>query len=80
MIGKGTIQEYKSEAITVRFDPKICIHSGICIKGLGTVFDLRERRWINVDGATPEAIAEQVNRCPSGALSYELPVPRPGIV
>jgi len=43
---KSPIQEYKNDAIIVRFDPKICIHS--------------------------EAIAEQIKRCPSGALSYEL--------
>ena len=65
-------QEYKSAAITVRFDPKVCVHSGVCVRGLGLVFDIKKRPWVNIEGASAEAIAEQVKRCPSGALSYEL--------
>jgi len=66
------MQEYRNKAITVRFDPKICIHSGVCVRGLGLVFDTRKRPWVNVEGASTEAIAEQIKCCPSGALSYEL--------
>lgn len=69
---KGPIQEYKGDAIVVRFDPRVCIHSGICVRGLKAVFDVGKRPWVNVEGATAEAIAEQIKRCPSGALSYEM--------
>ena len=40
--------------------------------GLPSVFDVSKKPWIDVDGAAPAAIAEQVKQCPSGALSYEL--------
>lgn len=66
------MQEYPSPAITVRFDPKVCIHSGNCVRGLGLVFDTKKRPWVNVEGAPAEAIADQIRKCPSGALSYEL--------
>jgi uncharacterized Fe-S cluster protein YjdI len=69
---KSPIQEYKNDKIIVRFDPKICIHSGVCVRGLRAVFDIEKRPWVNVEGATAETIAEQIKRCPSGALSYEL--------
>jgi len=69
---KAPVQEYKTEEIIVRFDPKICIHSGVCVRGLRAVFDVEKRPWVNVQGASAEAIAEQIKRCPSGALSYEL--------
>jgi uncharacterized Fe-S cluster protein YjdI len=36
---KGPIQEYKNDAIIVRFDPRVCIHSGECVRGLRAVFD-----------------------------------------
>ena len=72
MQGKGTVQEYKNDAIIVRFDPKVCIHSGVCMLGLRAVFDVGKRPWVNVEGASAEAIAEQIRRCPSGALSYEM--------
>ncbi len=69
---KSPLQEYKNDAIIVRFDPKICIHSGVCVRGLRAVFDVGKRPWINVGAASAEAIAEQVKRCPSGALSFEM--------
>jgi uncharacterized Fe-S cluster protein YjdI len=69
---KGPIQEYKADTIIVRFDPRICVHSGVCVRGLRAVFDIEKRPWVNVEGASAEAIAEQIKRCPSGALSYEL--------
>ena len=69
------MQEYTNPAITVRFDPGVCIHSGVCVRGLQAVFDVKKRPWVNVEGASAEAIAEQIRRCPSGALSYELHQP-----
>ena len=62
------LQTYETPEITVTFDPNICIHSGICVRGLNAVFDVRRKRWIQLEHASPEAIAEQVARCPSGAL------------
>jgi uncharacterized Fe-S cluster protein YjdI len=41
------------------------------LRGLPSVFDVFEKPWINVNGASPDAIIEQVKRCPSGALTYE---------
>jgi uncharacterized Fe-S cluster protein YjdI len=50
----------------------MCIHSAICFKGLGEVFDPRKRPWITPEGANTESIIAQVKKCPSGALSYYL--------
>jgi uncharacterized Fe-S cluster protein YjdI len=36
------------------------------------VFDVGKKPWINVDGASPDSIARQVKKCPSGALPYDL--------
>jgi hypothetical protein len=35
-------------------------------------FDVSKNPWIDVNGASAKAVAEQVKRCPSGALTYEL--------
>ena len=35
-------------------------------------FSLSRKPWIDVNAASAAAIIEQVKRCPSGALSYEL--------
>jgi uncharacterized Fe-S cluster protein YjdI len=44
------------------------MHSGICARSLPLVFDPRRRPWVDVSKAADEVIAEQVARCPSGAL------------
>ena len=67
------IQSYEVPGITVTFDPNVCKHAGVCVRGLPLVFDIRRRRWIQPEYATPEEVAEQVKRCPSGALQFRLP-------
>jgi uncharacterized Fe-S cluster protein YjdI len=62
---------YTKEDITVVWKPKLCIHSGICARGLHAVFNPTRRPWIDLEGAEIEAIVAQVAKCPSGALSIE---------
>jgi uncharacterized Fe-S cluster protein YjdI len=66
------IQTYKAPGITVTFDPNACQHTGICVRGLPLVFDITRKRWVRPELATPEEVAAQVARCPSGALQYRL--------
>ncbi len=62
------LQTYEAPGITVTFDPGICIHAGACVRGLPAVFDVRRKRWIHAEAASPDEVAAQVARCPSGAL------------
>jgi uncharacterized Fe-S cluster protein YjdI len=64
------LQTYEAPGITVTFDPTACIHSAVCIRGLPAVFDVRRKRWIDTSAAEADAIAAQVERCPSGALQH----------
>jgi uncharacterized Fe-S cluster protein YjdI len=66
------LQTYETPDIIVTFDPNICQHSGVCVRGLPAVFDVRRKRWVAPEKATPEEVAAQVRRCPSGALQYQL--------
>ncbi len=66
------MQEYRNDDIVVRFDPNVCIHSGNCVRGLPAVFDVRRRAWVDVNAAPAAAIAAQVAKCPSGALTVEV--------
>ena len=62
------VQVQPDAAVTVTFDPEICQHTGICLRGLPNVFDVKEKRWIRPELATSEEVIAQVGRCPSGAL------------
>ncbi|OEK09043.1 hypothetical protein A8C32_14235 [Flavivirga aquatica] len=64
------IKEYSNNVVTVVWEPKKCIHSAICAKGLPEVFQPKDRPWIKIDAASTNNIIEQVKKCPSGALSY----------
>jgi uncharacterized Fe-S cluster protein YjdI len=69
---KDITKKYTNGEVTIVWKPNECIHSTICFRGLGEVFDPRKRPWITPEGATTEKIIEQVKKCPSGALSYYL--------
>lgn len=62
---------YSNEDITVHWKPSICEHSTLCWKGMINVFNPKERPWVKIDGATTAEIIAQIDKCPSGALSYK---------
>lgn len=63
-------KKYSNKDITVVWKPNACIHSAICWHGLLEVFDPRKKPWINLEGAETETIIAQIEKCPSGALSW----------
>jgi len=64
------VQSYETPEITVTFDPNVCIHSGVCVRGLPLVFDVKRKRWVRPELASAADVAAQIDRCPSGALQY----------
>lgn len=63
-------KEYTNGEVTVVWKQELCIHSANCVRGLPSVFNSKARPWINIEGADSESIMAQVQKCPSGALSY----------
>lgn len=75
--------QYSNGEITVLWKPEFCKHAGRCVSQLPSVFNLKTRPWVTMSGADTAAIISQVNRCPTGALSYiadKEPVKKPGSV
>jgi len=60
---------YRAPGLTLNDNRSICAHAGHCTDGLASVFKYGSEPWIDPAGATPQAIAAVVARCPSGALS-----------
>lgn len=63
-------RDYRTEEIIVHWDSSRCIHSGICLRSLHSVFNLRQKPWVDVQAADAGDIATTIEKCPSGALSY----------
>ncbi|MEU8379539.1 (4Fe-4S)-binding protein [Streptosporangium sp. NPDC048865] len=63
-------RSYTGSDVTVTFDGTRCLHFAECLRGLPAVFDVRARPWISPDNADAAAVAEVVERCPSGALRH----------
>jgi len=61
---------YRAPAIEVHWEPRLCIHTGNCVRGLPQVFDPRARPWVAVDAADADAVARTIETCPTGALHY----------
>ena len=64
-------KKYSNGEITVVWRPDLCIHSGICVKTLPKVYNVRERPWVKPENATTQELIAQIDRCPSKALTYE---------
>ncbi len=66
------MKEYSTDKIVIHWNPDKCMHAGECVRGLPQVFNRDRRPWVNIKGADSEEIMKVIDKCPSGALSYEM--------
>lgn len=64
------VKEYPAENIVVIWNPEKCAHAGVCVKSLPQVYNLKRKPWIDTTKASTEELIAQIEKCPSGALSY----------
>ncbi len=64
------LQTYATPDVTVTFDPNVCRHTGVCLRALPAVFDVRRKRWIAPAAASAVEVRAAVEKCPSGALQH----------
>jgi uncharacterized Fe-S cluster protein YjdI len=67
---KQITKKYPTEELTVVWQPHKCTHAGVCVHKLPQVYNPKEKPWIKQGNATSEELKNQINQCPSGALSY----------
>ena len=64
------MKEYVKDDLVIMWKPEKCIHAGICVKTLQNVYNPKEKPWIKPENATVEELEQQIDLCPSKALSY----------
>lgn len=62
--------KYTNGDVIVVWKPELCKHSGRCVTQLPGVFNLKTKPWVTMAGADTETIKAQVDKCPTGALSW----------
>ena len=72
MTQRTKVKQYKKGELTINWEPDKCIHSGICVKKRPKVYDPNAEPWLRPENASIEDLVAQIDKCPSGALSYEL--------
>jgi uncharacterized Fe-S cluster protein YjdI len=72
-MGDGELsKEYSNGELTVIWKPRKCIHSEVCVKTLPRVYHPGKKPWIVPGNASTADLMAQIDKCPSGALSYRL--------
>ncbi len=71
LLEKG-YKAYENDEIIVFWNPKLCEHATECIRGNNKVFDPTRRPWVDISDASASEIASIIDKCPSGALLYEI--------
>ncbi|MDR1504777.1 MAG: (4Fe-4S)-binding protein [Prevotella sp.] len=64
--------EYTNGELVIIWQPQFCQHAGVCVRMLPEVYNPKDRPWVKPENATTEQLIAQINKCPSGALSYHL--------
>ncbi len=63
-------KKYGNDEITINWKPSLCCRSKICRNNLPEVFNSSENPWINAGTVDTKRITDQIDKCPSKALSY----------
>ena len=62
---------FAGKDIDVVWDTRLCIHVAECGRASGELFVVGRKPWCQPDLVGPDDVVDVVERCPSGALSYE---------
>ncbi len=65
------IFDYPGANATVRWHGGLCIHIGECGRSSGELFVGGRKPWCQPDVSTLDDVVDVVERCPTGALTYE---------
>lgn len=64
------LKTYRGEKITVCWQRDLCLHVGECGRADNDLFVVKRDPWCAPDEVEVDTVAEMVERCPTGALTY----------
>ena len=63
---------YENDEIRVYWYADKCWKAKECIMGSPEAFDMHRRPWVDIDAIPAAETAAVIDKCPSGALKYEM--------
>ena len=83
-MSSSPITRYPGQHADVTWDERLCIHIGECGRAKGDLFVAKRQPWCQPDLVPVADVVDVIERCPSGALAYDVkdgatrerPVPR----
>ncbi len=69
-MSKQKIYNFSGKEIEVSWDSRLCIHIAECSQAKGELFLTGRQPWCLPDLVSKEEVRDVVQRCPSGALTY----------
>ncbi|WP_195758315.1 (4Fe-4S)-binding protein [Kangiella sp. HZ709] len=76
-MGNEIVKKYSNGDLDIIWKPAKCIHAGECVKRLPSVYNPDQKPWIKPENGAKQDLIEQIEACPSGALSYQLQNAKP---
>ena len=70
-MGEKKVFKFEGESLDVEWDGRLCIHIAECGQAKGDLFVGGRQPWCKPDLVADEEVAEVVERCPTGAISYQ---------
>lgn len=63
-------KDYSNGEITIHWEPSKCQHAAVCVKTLPKVYNPQDKPWIKPENASTQDLKDQIDQCPSKALTY----------
>jgi len=70
-MGEKKVFKFEGERLDVEWDGRLCIHIAECGQAKGDLFVGGRQPWCKPDLAADEEVTEVVERCPTGAITYQ---------
>jgi CDGSH-type Zn-finger protein/uncharacterized Fe-S cluster protein YjdI len=71
-MSSSPITRYPGQDADVTWDERLCIHIGECGRAKGDLFVAKREPWCQPDLVPVVDVVDVIERCPSGALVYEV--------
>ncbi len=65
------VSTYEGDKLKITYDRGLCIHASECGRASNDLFNVKNEPWCSPNSVPADVAVDVVERCPTGALTYE---------